>query len=154
MCIRDRGGEDITEEIAKEAMRLAQYKLPVKTKFISIDKNQNVSSQEKIKDNKHIKITGSINTRLPNHISFILLNKILKPIKAYKVINFMSDNNIAISSGSACSSFSGKPSKILKKIGFKDEELYSNIRVSLGSTNNKSEIDKFLKLIQKCIDIF
>ena len=33
------GGEDITEETAKEAMRLAQYKLPVKTKFISIDKN-------------------------------------------------------------------------------------------------------------------
>lgn len=29
------GGEEITEEIAKEAMRLAQYKLPVKTKFIT-----------------------------------------------------------------------------------------------------------------------
>ena len=81
-------------------------------------------------------------------------NKILKPIKAYKVINFMSDNNIAISSGSACSSSSGKPSTMLKNIGFKDEELYSNIRVSLGSANNKSEIDKFLKLIQECIEIF
>ena len=31
----EMGGEDITEETAKEAMRLAQYKLPVKTKFIS-----------------------------------------------------------------------------------------------------------------------
>jgi large subunit ribosomal protein L16 len=41
------GGEDITEKTAKEAMRLAQYKLPVKTKFISIDKNQEVTSQEK-----------------------------------------------------------------------------------------------------------
>ena len=109
---------------------------------------------QKIKGNKHIKITGSINKRLPNHISFILLNKTLKPIKAYKVINFMSDNNIAISSGSACSSASGKPSTILKNIGFKDEELYSNIRVSLSSINNKSEIDKFLKLIKDCIDIF
>lgn len=28
------GGPEITEETAKEAMRLAQYKLPVKTKFI------------------------------------------------------------------------------------------------------------------------
>merc|ERR1712187_697926 len=27
----EMGGEDITEETAKEAMRLAQYKLPVKT---------------------------------------------------------------------------------------------------------------------------
>ena len=39
----EMGGDEITEEIAKEAMRLAQYKLPVKTKFISLeqDKEQN-----------------------------------------------------------------------------------------------------------------
>ena len=43
----EMGGEDITEETAKEAMRLAQYKLPVKTKFISIDKNLEFASQEK-----------------------------------------------------------------------------------------------------------
>ena len=28
------GGPEITEALAKQAMRLAQYKLPVKTKFI------------------------------------------------------------------------------------------------------------------------
>jgi len=66
----------------------------------------------------------------------------------------MSENNIALSSGSACSSSSGKPSSILKNIGFKDDELYSNIRVTLGSINNKSEIDKFLELIQICIEKF
>ena len=109
---------------------------------------------EKTLDNQYIKVTGSITQRLPNHISFILLNKKLQPIKAYKIINFMSDNNIAISSGSACSSASGRPSSTLKNIGFKDEELFSNIRVSLGLINNKSEIDKFVKLIQVCIDIF
>jgi large subunit ribosomal protein L16 len=30
------GGEEITPEIAKEAMRLAQFKLPIKTKFIAL----------------------------------------------------------------------------------------------------------------------
>jgi large subunit ribosomal protein L16 len=30
------GGAEITPEIAKEAMRLAQFKLPIKTKFISL----------------------------------------------------------------------------------------------------------------------
>ena len=108
----------------------------------------------KIKDNNHIKITGSINHRLPNHISFLLLNKLFEPIRAYKIVNFMSENRIAISSGSACSSSSGKPSSTLKNIGLKDDELYSNIRVTLGSINNKSEIDKFLELIQICIDKF
>ena len=43
----EMGGEDITEETAREAMRLAQYKLPVKTKFISIDKNLEVTSKAK-----------------------------------------------------------------------------------------------------------
>ena len=43
----EMGGEDITEKTAKEAMRLAQYKLPVKTKFISIDKNLEVTSEAK-----------------------------------------------------------------------------------------------------------
>ena len=99
----------------------------------------------KINDNNHIKITGSINHRLPNHISFLLLNKFFEPIRAYKIINFMSENKIAISSGSACSSSSGKPSSTLKNIGLKDDELYSNIRVTLGSINNMSEIDKFLE---------
>jgi len=51
----EMGGEDITEEIAKEAMRLAQYKLPVKTKFISIDKNLENSSQENTKNSKKSK---------------------------------------------------------------------------------------------------
>jgi large subunit ribosomal protein L16 len=32
----EMGGPEITEDIAREAMRLAQYKLPLKTKFISL----------------------------------------------------------------------------------------------------------------------
>jgi len=36
----EMGGADITPEIAKEAMRLAQYKLPVKTKFLSLEEQE------------------------------------------------------------------------------------------------------------------
>ena len=55
----EMGGEEITEEIAKEAMRLAQYKLPVKTKFIvnnSIPKST-VDEQQKSEniDTKEVK---------------------------------------------------------------------------------------------------
>ncbi len=39
------GGPEITEETAKEAMRLAQYKLPVKTKFIVKDNEAADASQ-------------------------------------------------------------------------------------------------------------
>ena len=39
----EMGGAEITEAIAREAMRLAQYKLPVKTKFISLADQQEES---------------------------------------------------------------------------------------------------------------
>ena len=109
---------------------------------------------KKISNIPNIKITGSFSHRLPNHISFILFNKKFLPIKAYKVINYMSDNDIAISSGSACSSSSGKPSGILENMGYDIKQLNSNIRVSLGAMNKKSEIDRLLKLIQNCIKKF
>ena len=41
----EMGGPEITEAIAREAMRLAQYKLPLKTTFISLS-DQEASSPE------------------------------------------------------------------------------------------------------------
>ena len=106
------------------------------------ENNQNVQLREyfikKINNIQNIKITGSSTERLPNHISFILFNKKLEPIKAYKVINYMSDNNVAISSGSACSSSSEKHSLTLENMGYDSNHLYSNIRVSLGTMNTVS----------------
>ena len=109
---------------------------------------------KKIENNKYFEITGSIEYRLPNHISFILLNKNLIPIKAYKVINYMSNHNISISSGSACSSASIKPSKTLESIGFDKLKLFSNIRLSFSEDNTYEELDKFYCLILDCINIF
>ena len=40
----EMGGEEITESIAKEAMRLAQYKLPLKTKFLSLEDQDSEAS--------------------------------------------------------------------------------------------------------------
>ena len=53
----EMGGDEITEEIAKEAMRLAQYKLPVKTKFItSSDHSKDESDNQKnLQNTKEIK---------------------------------------------------------------------------------------------------
>ena len=48
----EMGGDDISEEIAKEAMRLAQYKLPVKTKFISSEKDVKNTSLDATKTKK------------------------------------------------------------------------------------------------------
>ena len=42
----EMGGDEITPEIARAAMRLAQYKLPVKTKFIVSDEQQQPAGAE------------------------------------------------------------------------------------------------------------
>ena len=121
------------------------------------DNNINVLKDYLIKKfitNKNIKITGSINKRLPNHLSFILLNKDFIPIHSYKIVNFMSENNIAISSGSACSSETNKDNLILNKLNYDKNKLFSNVRVSFSYENNIKEVDKFYALLLKCIDIF
>jgi large subunit ribosomal protein L16 len=43
----EMGGEEITEAIAREAMRLAPYKLPIKTKFLSLDDQQQPAGSSK-----------------------------------------------------------------------------------------------------------
>ena len=106
------------------------------------------------KDNKYVEITGSIKNRLPNHLSFILFNKNHCPIKAYKIVNFMSDNNIAISSGSSCSSSNNNPSYVLTKLGLENNKLFSNIRLSFGIQNSIEQLDKFHNLLLECIEIF
>ena len=107
-----------------------------------------------LKDNKYVEITGSIENRLPNHLSFILLNKNYLPIKAYKIINFMSDNNISISSGSSCSSSNKNPSKVLTKLRLENNKLFSNIRLSFSEQNSLDQVDKFYNLLLQCIDKF
>ena len=106
------------------------------------------------KDNKYVEITGSIKNRLPNHLSFILFNKNHCPIKAYKIVNFMSDNNIAISSGSSCSSSNNNPSYVLTKLGLENDKLFSNIRLSFGEQNSIDQLDKFYNLLLECIQKF
>jgi len=107
-----------------------------------------------LKDNKYVEITGSIENRLPNHLSFILFNKKLLPIKAYKIINFMSDYNISISSGSSCSSSNKNPSKVLSKLQMENNKLFSNIRLSFGEHNSIDELNKFHNLLLECIEKF
>jgi cysteine desulfurase len=53
---------------------------------------------------------------------------------------------IAVSAGSACSSGSLKPSRVLKAFGVPDELARSTIRVSFGWTTTRAEVERFCEV--------
>ncbi|MGZ4957678.1 MAG: cysteine desulfurase family protein [Methylomonas sp.] len=57
-------------------------------------------------------------------------------------------NDIAVSSGSACSASSGKISPVLAAMGVAPEVATGAVRVSLGKDNNESEVDQFVSRLK------
>lgn len=61
----------------------------------------------------------------------------------------MSLKNLAVSSGSACTSASLEPSYVLRAIGVDDEIAHSSIRFGIGRFTTEEEIDFTLELLEK-----
>jgi cysteine desulfurase len=55
----------------------------------------------------------------------------------------------AVSTGSACSSGTVEPSRVLLAMGLSVEEALSSIRVSFGAANQPSEVDRFLAVLAR-----
>lgn len=81
-----------------------------------------------------ISINGHTAPRLPqtSNITF-------RGVEADKLMLALRD--LAVSTGSACSSGSKKPSHVLKSMGLTDEDARASIRFSLGRFTTKEEVD-------------
>ena len=79
-------------------------------------------------------VNGSILNRLPNN-----LNMSFAGVDAAALLMKLPD--VALSTGSACSSAAPAPSHVLRALGLTDEGARSSIRFGLGRFNTEEEID-------------
>ncbi|WP_343126543.1 IscS subfamily cysteine desulfurase [Buchnera aphidicola] len=89
-----------------------------------------------------------LNTYLKNSVSNIL-NISFNFVEGESLI--MALKNLAISSGSACTSSSLEPSYVLRAMGIKDELAHSSIRFSIGRFTTIHEIEITIKSIHLAI---
>ena len=79
-------------------------------------------------------INGSMEHRLPNN-----LNMSFAYVEGESLL--MGINDIAVSSGSACTSATLEPSYVLKALGVGEDLAHTSIRFGLGRFNNEEEVD-------------
>jgi cysteine desulfurase len=107
-------------EMAEEATRLTKLRDKLKTKLES--------------ELDYIHVNGTMEHRLPGN-----LNMSFVYVEGESLL--MGINDIAVSSGSACTSATLEPSYVLKALGLGDDVAHSSIRFGLGRFNSEAEVD-------------
>ncbi|WP_448549683.1 IscS subfamily cysteine desulfurase [Thalassotalea fusca] len=97
-----------------------------------------------VKSMEQVFVNGDIDQRYPGN-----LNISFNFVEGESLI--MSLKDLAVSSGSACTSASLEPSYVLRALGLNDEMAHSSIRFSFGRFTTEEEVDYAIELIQKAI---
>jgi cysteine desulfurase len=90
---------------------------------------------------EEVYINGHMDRRVPHN-----LNASFNYVEGESLI--MAIKDIAVSSGSACTSASLEPSYVLRALGRSDELAHSSIRFSVGRFTTEEEVDFAVKTIQ------
>jgi len=98
-----------------------------------------------IKDMEAVTINGDLEQRLPHN-----LNISFAFVEGESLL--MSLKDLAVSSGSACTSASLEPSYVLRALGLDDELAHSSIRFSFGRFTTEEDIDYTIELVRVAVN--
>ena len=87
-------------------------------------------------------LNGAVDRRLPNNI-----NICFNGIEGEALMLYLDAYNIAVSTGSACATSLTDPSHVLLAMGKTSQQAQSSIRVTLGKSTTKKQLDYVLKVL-------
>ena len=138
-----RSGTLATHQIVGmgEAFRIAREEMDEENKRIRALHQRLVKGLTEIEETY---VNGDLTSRVPHNINisfnFVEGESLIMAIK-----------DIAVSSGSACTSASLEPSYVLRALGRSDELAHSSIRFSIGRFTKESDVDFTIDLIKQKI---
>ena len=138
-----RSGTLATHQIVGmgEAFRLARLEMATENERIRMLRDRLLDG---IKGMEEIYVNGDLEHRVPHN-----LNVSFNFVEGESLI--MGIKELAVSSGSACTSASLEPSYVLRALGRNDELAHSSIRFTIGRFTTESDIDFAIKLLKERI---
>jgi cysteine desulfurase len=138
-----RSGTLATHQIVGmgEAFRIARLEMGVENERIRGLRDRLWNGLSEIEE---VHLNGDLDQRIPGN-----LNVSFNFVEGESLI--MGIKEIAVSSGSACTSASLEPSYVLRALGRSDELAHSSIRFTIGRFNTAGEIDFTVDLLKRKI---
>ncbi|WP_202902726.1 IscS subfamily cysteine desulfurase [Vogesella sp. EB] len=138
-----RSGTLATHQIAGmgEAYRIARESMHAENERIRMLRDRLWAGLQGIEETY---LNGDIDARVPHN-----LNVSFNFVEGESLI--MAIKDLAVSSGSACTSASLEPSYVLRALGRNDELAHSSIRFSIGRFTTEADVDYAIKLLQEKI---
>jgi cysteine desulfurase len=139
-----RSGTMATHQIVGmgEAFRIAKEEMATENERLMKLRNK---LWDGIKDMEAVYLNGDMEHRIAGN-----LNVSFAYVEGESLIMALKD--MAVSSGSACTSASLEPSYVLRALGLNDELAHSSIRFTMGRFTTEAEIDYVIGVIRNAIE--
>ncbi|QSA99221.1 IscS subfamily cysteine desulfurase [Methylococcus sp. EFPC2] len=139
-----RSGTLATHQIVGmgEAFRIAREEMAEESKRIRALRDRLLAG---IRDIEEVFINGDLEQRVPHN-----LNASFNYVEGESLM--MAIKDLAVSSGSACTSSSLEPSYVLRALGRSDELAHSSIRFSIGRYTTEADVDYAVAQIKNAVE--
>lgn len=125
------------------AAEICRSEMDIEAKRLSLLRNKLENALLELND---VFVNGSREQRLPN-----VSNLSFKNVEGQALLLNI-NKEIAVSSGSACTSASLEPSYVLRALGLSDELAHGSIRFSLGRFTTEAEIDYIIQRVSEAVE--